>query len=123
MLKDRLRQARKNAGKTQKEVAEHLGITESTYCGYETGKREPDALKLRGIASFLNVSGDFLLEIDDADDSCSREVSLLSHDECLVLAAYRSLPDDGKRYIHDQLSYASYHYGEKQDHSDSSKIG
>lgn len=39
MLKDKLRQARKNAGFTQLQVAKAIGVTESTYCGYETGKR------------------------------------------------------------------------------------
>lgn len=63
MLKERLRTARKNAKKTQLEVATAIGVTESTYCGYETGKRQPDALKIGAIASFLGVSGDYLLEI------------------------------------------------------------
>ena len=62
MLNTQLRKARKAAGKTQKEVAAFLGITESTYCGYETGKRQPDALKISKIASFLNVTGDWILE-------------------------------------------------------------
>ena len=63
MLKDRLRAARKAAGKTQNEVAVAIGVTESTYCGYETGKRSPDALKIAKIAAVLGVSGDQLLEI------------------------------------------------------------
>lgn len=62
MLKDRLREARKAANMTQKEVAFRLGITESAYCGYETGKRQPDPIKISAIASVLGVSGDFLLE-------------------------------------------------------------
>jgi len=62
MLKDQLRKARKAADKTQKAVADYLGITESTYCGYETGKRQPDALKIKKIAAFLGVTGDYLLE-------------------------------------------------------------
>lgn len=64
MLKDKLRQARKNAGFTQLQVAKAIGVTESTYCGYETGKRQPDPIKISAIASFLGVSGDFLLDIN-----------------------------------------------------------
>lgn len=68
MLSERLREARRNAKKTQMDVATAIGVTESTYCGYETGKRQPDALKIGAIASFLGVSGDFLLEIDPAEN-------------------------------------------------------
>ena len=62
MLKDRLREARKAAGMTQKEVATAIGVTESAYCGYETGKRQPDVLKIKQIAEVLGTTGDFLLE-------------------------------------------------------------
>lgn len=62
MLKDRLREARKATGLTQKQVAEAIGITESAYCGYETGKRQPDVLKIKQISAVLGTTGDFLLE-------------------------------------------------------------
>ena len=68
MLKDKLRQARRDAKLTQRQVAEAIGVTESTYCGYETGKRQPDPLKIASIASVLGVSGDFLLDINIPDD-------------------------------------------------------
>ncbi len=62
MLNERLREARKAAKMTQKEVASAINVTESTYCGYETGKRRPDAVTITALARVLNVSGDFLLE-------------------------------------------------------------
>lgn len=69
MLKDKLRKARKDAGLTQKQVAVAIGVTESAYCGYETGKRQPDALKIKQIAQVLGISGDYLLDIDAADSA------------------------------------------------------
>lgn len=99
MLKDRLREARKRAGKTQKEVAAAIGVSESAYCGYETGKRQPDAVKIVAIASFLGISGDFLLEIEQPE----AELSLLnpgdiciSEDERELVGIYRALNADGK---------------------------
>lgn len=62
VLKDRLREARKAANMKQWEVAEEVGIKNTTYCGYETGKRKPDLIKLSAIASVLGVSVDYLLE-------------------------------------------------------------
>lgn len=57
-----LRNYREAAGLTQLQVAERLGITKSTYCNYESGKREPDVAKIKKIAKALGVSADALLE-------------------------------------------------------------
>lgn len=59
---EQLKQARIRAGLTQQQVADSMGITNSTYCGYETGKRQPDVEKIRMISNLLNTSGDILLE-------------------------------------------------------------
>lgn len=69
---ERLKTARVSLGMTQREVAEKLGVTVSTYSGYETGKREPDVLKLKLLARILNTSGDVLLETGLGDDRNSR---------------------------------------------------
>ena len=101
MLKDQLRKARKAAGKTQKAVADYLNITESTYCGYETGKRQPDALKIKKIAAYLGVTGDFLLEtgMDDTTDrqlQDSGSVFCENAEEVSLIVCYRSLNAAGK---------------------------
>ena len=57
-----LRNYREAAGLTQLQVAERLGITKSTYCNYESGKREPDVAKIKKIAKALGISADALLE-------------------------------------------------------------
>lgn len=56
-----LRKCREKKGFSQKQMAEFLGIAPSTYSLYESGKREPDVLKIRNIAKILKVSGDMLL--------------------------------------------------------------
>lgn len=71
MFKDKLKEARKAAGLTQKEVAEAIGVSESAYCGYETGKRQPDVMKLKQIARVLGTTSDYLIETNfqnNADD-------------------------------------------------------
>lgn len=72
MLKEKLREARKSARLTQRQVAEAIGVTESTYCGYETGKRQPDPIKISAIASVLGVSGDYLLGINIPENAKKR---------------------------------------------------
>lgn len=59
---EQLKKARLNMGYTQQQVADLMGITKSTYCGYETGKRQPDVGKIKQLAAILNTSGDILLE-------------------------------------------------------------
>lgn len=61
LFEERLKAARKAKKLTQKEVAEALNVTTSTYCGYETGKRKPDVFKIKKLAEILGVPADVLL--------------------------------------------------------------
>ena len=54
-------QLRKKAGKTQKDMAEYLGISRQAYANYETDARKPDYETLLKLAEFFNVSVDYLL--------------------------------------------------------------
>lgn len=96
MFKDRLRAARKNAGMTQKEVAIAIGVTESAYCGYETGKRQPDAIKISAIASVLGVSGDYLL---DTGYDENKKSPALSDEANRIAKQYEALDDHGRRVV------------------------
>lgn len=66
---DRLRSARESRGYTQQQIADRMGIDKSTYCGYETGKRQPDVQKIKQLSKILGVSGDDLLETDFANNA------------------------------------------------------
>ena len=59
---EQLKKARQALGYTQRQVANAMGITNSTYCGYETGKRRPDVTKIKQLADILHTSGDVVLE-------------------------------------------------------------
>lgn len=61
-----LKAARKKSGKTQKEVAEGIGIGQGTYKNYETGAREPNGDTLVAIANYFGVTTDYLLGRPDA---------------------------------------------------------
>ena len=58
---NRLRQLRKEANLTQKDLAAKLGLAFSTISMYERGIREPDFETTEAIADYFNVSMDFLL--------------------------------------------------------------
>ena len=63
---EKLKTARLAKGYTQSQIAEYLGVDKTTYCGYETGKRQPDVQKIKQLSKILGVSGDDLLETEFA---------------------------------------------------------
>lgn len=64
-LHENLKEARKEANLTQKDVADTIGVAKSTYSLYESGNREPNVITLKKIASVLKVSSDKLLGIEE----------------------------------------------------------
>lgn len=60
-----LREARKEAGFTQRSIADILKISQQSYSDYENGKTFPDMQTLIAIADCLNVSTDYLLGRSD----------------------------------------------------------
>ena len=57
-----LRIARKSAGLTQAQVAEHIGINQNTYSYWESGKTRIDARSLQRLAELFGVPVDTLLD-------------------------------------------------------------
>lgn len=66
-----LRILRKNKGLSMKELGEIIGVAESTVSQYETGKREPDFETLLKLGEYFNVSVDYLLRGDIAQNEKS----------------------------------------------------
>ena len=58
---ERLKDLRKQAGITQVDVAEKLGISQPAYASWERGVKKPTQENLVKIAQILNVSVDYLV--------------------------------------------------------------
>ena len=67
-LADKLKEARKNAGLTQVELAEKLCVSRQAITKWESGKGIPDVDNIKMISKVLNVSIDFLLDDEDILD-------------------------------------------------------
>lgn len=65
MFAERLKEARKRKGISQRALAQELEITHSEVSKYENRVREPGLGKLVGIALALGVSTDYLLGLTD----------------------------------------------------------
>ena len=58
---ERLKSLRKQAGLTQVDVAEELGISQPAYASWERGTKKPTQENLVKIAQILNVKVDYLV--------------------------------------------------------------
>lgn len=63
-LGEKLREARKNFGLSQEELATRLGVSRQAVSKWEADKGIPDILNLKAISSLLDVSLDYLLDDD-----------------------------------------------------------
>ena len=95
-----LRAARISAGLTQRQVADAMGITNSTYCGYETGKREPDVAKIKQLSTILGVPADELLDTGINQ----KDTPLLSERAIKMARAFEELDEKGKALLEDSLA-------------------
>ncbi len=61
MVETRLRDLREDRDLTQRELAEYLGVHQTTYSDYELGRLNVPLHTLCRIADFYSVSTDYLL--------------------------------------------------------------
>ena len=80
----KLKELRKSAGLTQKQLAERLGITPSVVSYYELSERTPSPEILVKLAGIFHVTTDSLLGINQAKDS-SLDISGLTDEDIQYL--------------------------------------
>ena len=74
MLKDNIKKARQDAGLTQLEVAEKLGVAQAQYARWENGGRNPKDETVEKLAEIFGTSFEIL---KGRDDGLEEIVSLL----------------------------------------------
>lgn len=60
-----IRRERQNIGKTQKQIAQILGVVESCYANWEQGRTEPDIENIIKLSRIFKVSTDYLFGLED----------------------------------------------------------
>lgn len=78
MLKDNIKKARLDAGLTQLEVAEKLGVAQAQYARWESGGRNPKDETVEKLAEILNTSFEIL---KGRDDGLEEIISFLKEQE------------------------------------------
>ena len=64
VFSERLYNTRVKSGLTQSDVSKMIPMTQSSYSRIENGFQEPNLKQLKRIAEVLNVSLDYLLDVD-----------------------------------------------------------
>lgn len=83
----RLKKLRNTRNVTQQDLADYLNVTRPTIAGYETKGKEPNYNTLSMIASYFDVSIDYLLtgrEFPDSLNTSSTEFDKLYEDYMLL---------------------------------------
>ena len=70
---EKLKEARKNSGLSQEQLAEKLCVSRQAVTKWETGRGLPDVENIKAISLLLNVSIDYLLSDEECDVREMRE--------------------------------------------------
>ena len=107
-FKDRIRLLRREAGLTQREAAEKIGVTYRTYQNYEAGASTPSGTILARLSALFGVSMDMLTEKADLARHDAAENPELAALLCEMQALFSGgkLQDEDKKYVIDALTEA-----------------
>lgn len=112
---EELKAARIKAGLTQQQIADEIGITKSTYCGYETAKRNPDPQRIKQLAKVLHISADTLLdtgiEKEKAPASTKAETGEITREMSIELLKALGLLDQSGNLSDDDLAFLAHIVG------------
>lgn len=61
----RMRNLREDNDKTQQQIADYLGTSQTMYARYERGANELPIHHLLGLCKYYNVSADYILGLSD----------------------------------------------------------
>ena len=112
---EELKAARIKAGLTQQQIADEIGITKSTYCGYETAKRNHDPQRIKQLAKVLHISADTLLdtgiEKEKAPAPAKAETGEITREMSIELLKALGLLDQSGNLSDDDLAFLAHIVG------------
>lgn len=100
---DRIKKARKNAGLTQKELGERLGVSAAMVSQYETGSRTPRIDTMKRISTALNVPIQDLLNANYTGDVIKSAIPIAQEFKQTIsnLNPDDPIPDDVRSQINE----------------------
>ena len=106
MYGQRLEALRNDRGLAKKEMAQILGIHESTYGKYELGKREPDFEMISRLAQYFDVSTDYLLgrtDVPKLEPPKNAKTELPPELSWSFINGYKEIDDDDRAMLNSMM--------------------
>ncbi len=109
LFSERLGALIREKGIQQNNLADILGVSESTVGKWLLEKAMPRMGAIQKLADYFGVSKSYFLEKDDTEkkngEAGAGGDGAANADEASVLSQYRRLSPEGKQYIHAQLRF------------------
>lgn len=102
-LPEKIKEARKKAGLSQKDLAQKLDMNLRTYGSYERGERDVSTAILLKICKTLNISSDYLLGRSESEEPepIDSNATLLPQDNVHMIPIYESVSAGFGSYAND----------------------
>ncbi|MCI6999253.1 MAG: helix-turn-helix domain-containing protein [Clostridiales bacterium] len=102
---ERLKQLRTDAGMTQRDVAQLLGVDRTTYVKYENGSSDPSTATLIRLADYFGVSVDYLIGHNAAQPARIVSAPEVSGADLELLRKFHALDDVAQARILNMLDF------------------
>lgn len=96
-----LKKARARVRMTQKEVAEHIGISQNAYSYWESGRSKIDNVSLAKLAELFDCTVDYLLGNSDVPNQTAAQLAI----NFQLFNAYAELSPEGKAKVDEYILF------------------
>ena len=93
------------SGKSQKELAEMVGVATSTFNDWVKGKKYPRIDKIEKLADFFRIQKSDLIE-DKTDKADSLDIISVTESERLLLELFNKVPEDKQSLVIEMIRAA-----------------
>jgi len=116
---EKLKELRDEKDLTQKQVADFIGVSERVYGYYEKDRFPKDEIVLKKLASFFNVSLDWLLGNSDIKEPAEKILEKNNNNE-YTIALHNSdgydadLPPEAREELKEYIEFLKHKYAKKE---------
>lgn len=92
-------------GRNQKEVAEYLGVAQSTFNEWANAKKYPRIDKIEKLANYFGILKSDLIEEKDGKENSPAEPKLTEREQ-MLLDLFRRVPEDHQQIVFQMIQAA-----------------
>lgn len=97
MIGERIKELRKSKKMSQSELGKFIGVSQTTVTAWENGRAEPSSSYVAKLATFFNVSTDYLLGRDRKEDDL--KTADLADDDTIFTFEGKPIPEQDLEYM------------------------